>query len=120
MYCFDHAILLSVATIGADLPDKKTPADGNTWRESMFHILWYLIIGLFSGILAKSVMHVHLSLMWTIVLGVIGSLLGGGVTHIIFRPRNERFHPAGLIFSTLGALLVLFLCNHLNIHLPAL
>jgi len=86
----------------------------------MFHLLWYLIIGLFAGLISKSVLHVHMSLMWTIVLGIVGSLLGGAVTHLLSRPRSERYHPAGLIFSTLGAILVLFICNHLNIHFPAL
>jgi uncharacterized membrane protein YeaQ/YmgE (transglycosylase-associated protein family) len=84
----------------------------------MFHILWYLIIGLLAGLIGKSVMHVHMTLFWTITLGVIGSLLGGGLTHILFRPRSERFHPAGLIFSTLGAILVLYVCHRLNIHFP--
>jgi uncharacterized membrane protein YeaQ/YmgE (transglycosylase-associated protein family) len=84
----------------------------------MFHIIWYVIIGLISGLIAKSVMHVHLTMAWTIVLGIIGSLLGGGVSHIIFRSRNERYHPAGLIFSTLGAILILFICYKLKIHLP--
>ena len=84
----------------------------------MFHIIWYVIIGLISGVIAKSMMHVHLTMAWTIVLGIIGSLLGGGVTHIIFRSRNERYHPAGLIFSTLGAILVLFICYKLKIHFP--
>lgn len=85
----------------------------------MFHIIWYVIIGLVSGFVAKSVMHVHLTMEWTIVLGIIGSLLGGGVTHIIFRPTNSRYHPAGLIFSTLGAILILFICYKLKIHFPA-
>jgi len=84
----------------------------------MFHIIWYIIIGLISGVIAKSVMHVHLTMTWTIVLGIIGSLLGGGVSHIIFRSRNERYHPAGLIFSTLGAILILFICYKLKIHFP--
>ena len=84
----------------------------------MFHIIWYIIIGLLSGVIAKSVMHVHLTMTWTIVLGIIGSLLGGGVSHIIFRSRNDRYHPAGLIFSTLGAILILFICYKLKIHLP--
>ena len=83
----------------------------------MFHIIWYIIIGLLSGVIAKSVMHVHLTMTWTIVLGIIGSLLGGGVSHIIFRSRNERYHPAGLIFSTLGAIVILFVCYKLKIHL---
>lgn len=86
----------------------------------MFHLLWYLLIGLFAGVISKHVMHVHLSLEWTIILGIVGSVLGGAVTHLVSRARNERYHPAGLIFSTLGAILILFLCNHLNIHLPAL
>jgi uncharacterized membrane protein YeaQ/YmgE (transglycosylase-associated protein family) len=84
----------------------------------MFHILWYLIIGLLAGLISKSVMHVHMTLFWTITLGVIGSILGGGLTHILFRPKNERFHPAGLIFSSLGAILVLYVCHRLNIHFP--
>jgi len=71
-----------------------------------------------SGLIAKSVMHMHLTMLWTIVLGIVGSLLGGGVTHIIFRSKNERYHPAGLIFSTLGAILILFICYKLKIHLP--
>jgi uncharacterized membrane protein YeaQ/YmgE (transglycosylase-associated protein family) len=86
----------------------------------MFHLLWYLIIGLLAGVISKHVMHVHLSLTWTIVLGIVGSLLGGAITHLIVRPRNERFHPAGILFSTLGAILVLFICYKLNIRLPAL
>jgi uncharacterized membrane protein YeaQ/YmgE (transglycosylase-associated protein family) len=84
----------------------------------MFHIIWYIIIGLISGVVARSVMHVHLTMAWTIVLGIIGSLLGGGVTHIIFRSRNDRYHPAGLIFSTLGAIVILYICYKLKIHLP--
>jgi uncharacterized membrane protein YeaQ/YmgE (transglycosylase-associated protein family) len=86
--------------------------------ESMFHLIWYILIGLISGIIAKSVMHVHMTIFWTIVLGIIGSIIGGAVTHILWRPTNNRYHPAGLIFSTLGAILVLFICYKLNIHFP--
>jgi uncharacterized membrane protein YeaQ/YmgE (transglycosylase-associated protein family) len=94
--------------------------EGRIWRQGMFHIIWYLIIGLLAGLISKSVMHVHMTLFWTLVLGVIGSFLGGGVTHMIVRPKNERYHPAGLIFSTLGAILFLFICHKLNIHFPSL
>jgi Transglycosylase associated protein len=41
---------------------------------------------------------------WTIVLGIIGSIIGGAVTHMFSHPTTGRFHPAGLIFSTLGAI----------------
>ena len=84
----------------------------------MFHLIWYLLIGLIAGVIAKSVMHVHMTIFWTTVLGIIGSVLGGAVTHLVARPTNARFHPAGLIFSTLGAILVLFICFKLHIHFP--
>jgi len=54
----------------------------------MFHLLWYLLIGLFAGVISKHVMHVHITLEWTIILGIIGSLLGGAVTHLVSRSRN--------------------------------
>jgi uncharacterized membrane protein YeaQ/YmgE (transglycosylase-associated protein family) len=86
--------------------------------KSMFHLFWYILIGLISGVIAKSVMHVHITIFWTIVLGIIGSIIGGGVTHMFSRSTNERYHPAGLIFSILGAILVLFICYKLKIHFP--
>jgi uncharacterized membrane protein YeaQ/YmgE (transglycosylase-associated protein family) len=86
----------------------------------MFHLLWYLIIGLIAGVLSKSVMHVHMTLFWTIVVGIIGSIVGGGISHMLFRPRSERFHPAGIILSTLGAILTLYICYKLRIHFPAI
>jgi uncharacterized membrane protein YeaQ/YmgE (transglycosylase-associated protein family) len=84
----------------------------------MFHLIWYIIVGLIAGVIAKSVMHVHMTLFWTIVLGIIGSLLGGATTHIFSQPGNERFHFAGIIFSTLGAILILYICYKLRIHFP--
>ncbi len=85
----------------------------------MFHLIWYVLVGLVAGVIAKSVMHVHLALFWTIVLGIIGSIVGGAVTHMFSRPREGvPFHPAGFIFSALGSILVLYLCFKLNIRLP--
>jgi uncharacterized membrane protein YeaQ/YmgE (transglycosylase-associated protein family) len=88
------------------------------WRKSMFHLIWYVLIGLIAGLIAKSVMNVHMTIFWTIVLGIIGSILGGGITHMFTRPSNERYHPAGIIVSILGAMLVLYICFKLNIHFP--
>jgi uncharacterized membrane protein YeaQ/YmgE (transglycosylase-associated protein family) len=93
----------------------KAGSGGN----SMFHLIWYVLIGLISGYIAKSIMHVHMTMFWTIVLGIIGSIVGGGISHIFSRPKNSRFHPAGLIFSTIGAILVLYICYKLKIHFPA-
>ena len=84
----------------------------------MLHLLWYIIVGLIAGVIAKTVMHEHMTIFWTILLGIVGSLLGGAVTHMFSRPANAQYHPAGLIFSTLGAILVLFACYKLNIQFP--
>jgi uncharacterized membrane protein YeaQ/YmgE (transglycosylase-associated protein family) len=59
----------------------------------MFHLIWYVLIGLLSGVIAKSVMHVHMTVFWTIALGVIGSIIGGGISHMFSRSTNERYHP---------------------------
>ena len=89
----------------------------NNGGKIMIHLIWYIVVGLIAGVIAKSVMHVHMTIFWTIVLGIIGSIIGGAVTHL-FSPPTGRFHPAGIIFSTLGAILVLFICIKLNIHFP--
>jgi uncharacterized membrane protein YeaQ/YmgE (transglycosylase-associated protein family) len=94
--------------------------EANEGGKSMFHLIWYVLIGLISGVIAKDVMHVHITIFWTIVLGIIGGIIGGCVTHMFSRPTNQRYHPAGLIFSTLGAILLLFICYKLNIRFPAI
>jgi uncharacterized membrane protein YeaQ/YmgE (transglycosylase-associated protein family) len=44
------------------------------------------------------------------VLGIVGSIVGGAVTHLFSPPTGGgRFHPAGLIVSILGAILVSYL-----------
>ncbi len=48
-----------------------------------------------------------LHLIWYII---VGSIVGGLVTHMFSRPKpGAQFHPAGIIVSILGALLVLWL-----------
>jgi uncharacterized membrane protein YeaQ/YmgE (transglycosylase-associated protein family) len=84
----------------------------------MFHLIWYVLVGLIAGVIAKSVMHVHMTISWTIVLGILGSVIGGAVTHMFSRPSNDRYHPAGLVFSTLGAILLLYMCFRLGIRFP--
>jgi uncharacterized membrane protein YeaQ/YmgE (transglycosylase-associated protein family) len=86
----------------------------------MFHLIWYIIVGLIAGVIAKSVLHVHMLLLWTIVLGIIGGLLGGAITHLFAPPSSERFHPAGILLSTLGAIVVLWASIKLGIRFPRL
>jgi hypothetical protein len=30
----------------------------------MLHLIWYIIVGLIAGFVAKSIMHTHMSLFW--------------------------------------------------------
>jgi uncharacterized membrane protein YeaQ/YmgE (transglycosylase-associated protein family) len=89
------------------------------YKENMLHLIWYIIVGLIAGYIAKSVMHMPLSLTWTIVLGIIGSIIGGAVTHLFYPPSGGgRFHPGGIIVSILGAILVLFLWHKFHLRVP--
>jgi uncharacterized membrane protein YeaQ/YmgE (transglycosylase-associated protein family) len=90
----------------------------NNGGKIMIHLIWYIVVGLIAGVIAKSVMHVHMKIFLNIVLVIIVSIMGVEVSHMFSPPRNGRFHPAGLIFSTLGAILVLYVCIRLNIHFP--
>jgi uncharacterized membrane protein YeaQ/YmgE (transglycosylase-associated protein family) len=88
--------------------------------HTMLHLIWYLIVGLIAGFVAKSVMHTHLTMMWTIILGVVGSVVGGFLAHLFARPKpGAPIHPAGIIVSILGAILVLWLVEKMNLQLPA-
>jgi uncharacterized membrane protein YeaQ/YmgE (transglycosylase-associated protein family) len=82
----------------------------------MLHLIWYIIVGLIAGFVAKSVMHMHMTLFWTILLGLVGSILGGLITHLFDRPKPEaHYHPAGIIVSIIFALLGLWLLSKIPI-----
>ena len=76
----------------------------------MLHIIWYIIIGFLAGLIAKWIVHVHLGLLATILLGIVGSIIGGLISRIFSKPSDgSPFHPAGLILSIIGAIIVLFI-----------
>jgi len=76
----------------------------------MLHIIWYIIIGFLAGLIAKWIVHVHLGLLPTILLGIVGSIVGGLIARIFSKPSDgSPFHPAGLILSIIGAIIVLFI-----------
>ena len=60
----------------------------------MLHLIWYIIVGLIAGFVAKSLMHTHLTLLWTIVPGIVGSIIGGAVTHLFFTAKWRRPVPS--------------------------
>ena len=87
----------------------------------MLHIIWSIIIGFIVGLCARAILPgvQHLGYIMTTVLGVAGSIVGGLIGRIFSKPApGSAFHPAGFIFSTLGAILVLYLCIKLHIRFP--
>lgn len=76
----------------------------------MLSFIWWLIIGLIAGALARLILPGKdpMGLLATIVLGILGSLVGGFVSTLIFSSSNTGFHVGGLIMSVLGAILLLW------------
>ena len=74
----------------------------------MYFILALILIGMVAGGIAERVVYPEWKIDWTeaFIVGVVGSLLGGIVANLI---AGEGFaiHPAGLIGSIIGAIVVL-------------
>jgi uncharacterized membrane protein YeaQ/YmgE (transglycosylase-associated protein family) len=77
----------------------------------MMGFIWWLIVGLIAGALARLIMPGRdpMGIVMTIVLGIVGSILGGLVAMALWRESTEGFHPAGLLLSIIGAIIVLWI-----------
>jgi len=77
----------------------------------MLHIIWSIIVGFFIGLIARMIMPgaEHMGFILTTVVGIVGSIVGGFIGRLISPPKEgQPVHPAGLIMSIIGALIVLF------------
>ncbi len=76
----------------------------------MLSFLWWLIVGLVAGALARLIMPGKdpMGLLATIVMGIIGSILGGLLSTLIWGTEESGFRPGGLLLSVLGAILLLW------------
>ncbi len=75
-------------------------------------IIGYIVIGLLGGAIAKAIMPGEQGGGWvsTILLGIVGALLGGFLGGLLLGVNyTDIFSIKGLIFSVVGALLVLFI-----------
>ncbi len=82
----------------------------------MLHFLWMFIIGIIVGAIARMIMpgSEHMGLIMTGVLGIVGSFVGGFIARLFSKPApGALVHPAGIILSIIGALIVLYAWNHL-------
>jgi uncharacterized membrane protein YeaQ/YmgE (transglycosylase-associated protein family) len=77
------------------------------------------IVGLLVGILARFFYPgaVPLGLLASIFLGVGGSFLAGLIAQLLqSSTAQEPLHPAGFLYSILGAMLLIFFARHV-LHL---
>lgn len=76
----------------------------------MLSFIWWLIIGVIVGALARLIMPGKDTMSWlaTLLLGVAGSILGGLVSWAIWGTDETGFRPAGFLFSLIGAIVLLW------------
>lgn len=78
----------------------------------MLHIIWSIIVGFLIGLVARAIMPgaQHLGFIMTTIVGIVGSILGALIGRMFSPPApGTPFHPAGIIMSIVGALILLFL-----------
>ena len=77
----------------------------------MLSFIWWLIIGLIAGALARLIMPGRdpMGIIATMLLGIVGSILGGLVSWAIWGTESGGFQAGGLLLSILGAIVVLWI-----------
>jgi uncharacterized membrane protein YeaQ/YmgE (transglycosylase-associated protein family) len=78
------------------------------------NIIWFLIVGLLAGLLARALVpgKDSMGLLATLLLGVVGSFVGGAIGALFNDERHILdFSPAGLIMSIVGAVVALLIYN---------
>lgn len=75
----------------------------------MMSLIWTLIIGLVAGLLARAIKPGSDAMGWvmTIVLGIAGAFVGGFLASML--GMNANGGMVGLIFSVIGAIILLFI-----------
>jgi uncharacterized membrane protein YeaQ/YmgE (transglycosylase-associated protein family) len=72
-------------------------------------LLVFLVFGFVVGLLARALLpgRQSMGMIMTAVLGMVGSFLGGLIGNMITGDPIGEIHPAGLLGSVLGAIVVL-------------
>jgi uncharacterized membrane protein YeaQ/YmgE (transglycosylase-associated protein family) len=78
----------------------------------LLRYLWMFIVGIVVGVIAKLIYPGagHMGIIMTGILGIVGSFVGGFIARLVNKPpEGTPIHPAGIIMSVIGALIVLFI-----------
>ena len=71
-------------------------------------ILW-LVFGAIIGWIAGAIMKDQRGIVGNIIVGIIGSLIGGWLSTVTMNTNYAEFSLPGVIFSILGAIILIFL-----------
>lgn len=85
--------------------------------ERMGTIIGYIVIGLLGGAIAKAILPGEQGGGWvaTMVLGIVGALVGGFLGGLLLGiSYSNIFSVSGLIFSVIGALVILLIYGFLS------
>jgi uncharacterized membrane protein YeaQ/YmgE (transglycosylase-associated protein family) len=81
-------------------------------------IVWFIIIGLVAGALARLILPgpQDIGILATIVVGMVGSFVGGFLGYLLFHKDGQDgfIQPSGMIGSVIGAVIVLALYLHFS------
>ena len=89
---------------GYEVADRRT-------KEVHVGIIWWLIIGLIAGALARFLVPGRdpMGLLATLLLGLVGSLIGAFIATLFTDRTFDEFNPSGLIGSIIGAVIALLI-----------
>ena len=84
----------------------------------LFHLIWMFIVGLVVGAIARFLMPGVENMGWimTSIVGIAGSFIGGFIARLFSKPADGAIvHPAGLVLSVIGALILLYVIQRTGI-----
>ena len=57
----------------------------------------------------------HMGLLMTGIVGIVGSYIGGFIARLFSKPaEGQMFHPAGIILSVIGAVILLVIMRYVQ------
>lgn len=81
----------------------------------MLRFIWMFVVGLIVGALARLFFPgaQGLGFFMTGLLGIAGSIVGGFLAQLFNKPApGTPFHPAGIIMSVIGSLILIYVWIH--------
>lgn len=83
----------------------------------MLHVIWYIVVGFIVGLIARAILPGadHMGMLMTTLVGIVGSVIGGFVSHLFSKPGpDSKFHPAGILMSIVGAIILLVILRYIR------